>query len=288
MPPVRAELFLAKALPGLRKYCLRIERGDLALSNPKYASMSHSDSSHDATPAKEHWFNTTHWSVVLAAGTGSSPNAHEALEKLCRTYWYPLYAYVRRKGHDADTARDLTQGFFAHFLAKDYLQRADPQRGKFRTFLLTSLKSFLAHEWERARAARRGGGEIHVSWDQSSAEDRYKVEPATDLTPDRVFEQRWALTLFQQALIRLRDECIADGKDELFARLKAFLSDDPAPGAYAEAADALKMNSGAVAVAVHRLRLRYGELVREEIAHTVASHAEVQEELRYLIGLIGR
>ena len=248
------------------------------------------DSQHeDIDRVEGRLFATTHWSVVLAAGSSSSPQKHEALEKLCQTYWYSLYAYVRRRGHDPEAAQDLTQGFFAHFLKKDYFRLADPQRGKFRTFLLTSLKSFLTHEWERGQAARRGGGQVHISWDQTSAEDRYGLEPVSaELTPDKVFEQRWALTLFQQALLRLRDECAADGKGELFAQLKNFLSDEPAAGAYAQVGDALKMTTRAVAVAVHRLRQRYGELVREEVGHTVASPAEVQDELRYLITLVGK
>ena len=232
-------------------------------------------------------FHTTHWSVVLAAGRDSSADARKALDQLCRVYWYPLYAYVRRSGHSPADAQDLTQEFFAHFLEKQHFRHADPQRGKFRNFLLTSLRNFLAHEWERSKAAKRGGGHIHISWDQTSAEDRYGLEAVSELTPDKVFEQRWALALFQQALLRLRDECAADGKADLFAHLKGFLSDKPEEGAYAEAANALKMSTGAVTVAVHRLRQRYGELVREEIAHTVADPAEVQEELRYLVTLVG-
>lgn len=250
--------------------------------------MSLSDSTQDATPAKGQWFATTHWSMVLAAGADSSPNAREALEKLCRTYWYPLYAYVRRQGHDPVDAQDLTQSFFAHFLGKQHLQLADPQRGKFRTFLLTSLKNFLAHEWERACAARRGGGQVHISWDQTSAEDRYQLEPASELAPDKVFEQRWALALFQHALLQLRDECAAAGKSELFAQLKGFLSDEPKDGAYADVAVALKMSTGAIAVAVHRLRQRYGELVRDEIANTVENAGEAENELRYLISLVAK
>ena len=231
-------------------------------------------------------FATTHWSVVLAAGQEESTQSHEALEQLCRTYWYPLYAYVRRHGHSTEDAQDLTQGFFARVLEKNYLRQADPERGKFRSFLLTSLKHFLIHEWERANAARRGGSRPHLSWDQPSAEERYRLEPVSDLTPDKIFEQRWALTLFQRALGRLRDEFVEAEKARPFDELKEFLSCEPAEGAYAGVAARLGMSPGAVAVAVHRLRQRYAQLVREEIAHTVARPAEIEEEMRHLIALV--
>jgi RNA polymerase sigma-70 factor (ECF subfamily) len=236
----------------------------------------------------EKWFATTHWSVVLAAGHDSAPGSQAALESLCRAYWYPLYAYVRRQGHSPEDAQDLTQAFFAKLLEKKSLRHAQKERGRFRTFLLTSLKNFLSHEWERAKTAKRGGGSIHLSWDQTSAEDRYGLEPISDLTPEKIFEQRWALTLFQQALTRLRDESMAAGKGGRFEHLKAFLTDEPAAGAYQAVGERLGISSDSVAVSVHRLRQRYGELVREAIAQTVASPAEVQEELRYLINLIGK
>jgi RNA polymerase sigma-70 factor (ECF subfamily) len=238
--------------------------------------------------SQEKWFATTHWSVVLAAGHDSSPGAQEALEKLCSAYWYPLYAYVRRQGRSAEDAQDLTQAFFAKLLEKKSLRHAQKERGRFRTFLLTSLKNFLSQEWERAKAAKRGGGSIHLSWDQTSAEERYQLEPVSDLTPDKIFEQRWALTLFQQALARLRDESVAAGNSDRFEQLKGFLTDEPGTGAYKAVAERLGMSPESVAVSVHRLRQRYGELVREGIAQTVATPAEAQEELRYLIGLVGR
>jgi RNA polymerase sigma-70 factor (ECF subfamily) len=202
--------------------------------------------------------------------------------------WYPLYAYVRRQGRSAEDAQDLTQAFFAKLLEKKSLRHAQKERGRFRTFLLTSLKNFLSQEWGRAKAAKRGGGIIHLSWDQTSAEERYQLEPVSDLTPDKVFEQRYALTLFQQALTRLRDESVAAGNSDRFEQLKGFLTDEPAPGAYKAAAERLGMSPESVAVSVHRLRQRYGELVREGIAQTVATPAEVQEELRYLITLVGK
>src|SRR2546426_200611 len=151
-------------------------------------------------------FATTHWSVVLNAADTSAPGAHEALERLCHTYWYPLYAYVRRQGHSPEDAQDLTQAFFAQFLEKKSVQLANPERGKFRSFLLTSLKHFLGHEWERGRAIKRGGGQVHLSWDQTSAENEYQHETASQLTPEKIYDQRWALALFQQALARLREE----------------------------------------------------------------------------------
>jgi len=232
------------------------------------------------------WFNTTHWSVVLAAGDDSSPTSREALEQLCCTYWYPLYSYVRRKGHSPEDAQDLTQEFFARLLAKNSFSRADRTRGRFRSFLLTSLQNFLAKEWERARAEKRGGGQSFIRWDEQSPESRYQLEAATDLTPDRIFEQRWASALFQQALARLREEFTAAGKSEQFNQLKGYLSGESAEEAYASVAAQLQMSAGAMAVAVHRLRQRYGQLVREEIANTVCTAAEVDEEMRYLIALI--
>ena len=246
-----------------------------------------SDASLEHTPDDPgKWFATTHWSVVMAAGATASPRAAEALEQLCRTYWYPLYAYVRRQGQGVEDARDLTQAFFAHFLARNQFRHADPERGKFRSFLLTSLKYFLAHEWERTRAAKRGGKHTFISTEVLDAESRYKQEPASDLTPDKVFEQRWALTLFQKALGRLRDEYTTEGKTQHFEELKNFLTEPPAEGAYAAVAARLGLSNNAVATAVRRLRQQYGELVREEIAHTVARPEEVQDELRYLIGLV--
>ena len=231
-------------------------------------------------------FRTTHWSVVLAAGDAASPQSAEALERLCRAYWLPLYAYVRRCGRDPEDAQDLTQAFFKHFLENNAVSRADRQRGRFRSFLLTSLQNFISNEWRRASAEKRGGGRALLSWDELSPETRYQPEAASELTPDKVFDQRWALTLFQQALVRLREESTAAGKGEQFERLKDFLSAEPGEGAYAEIAAHLGLSSSAVAVAVHRLRQRYGQLVRDEIAHTVASPAEVEEELQYLIKLM--
>jgi len=249
--------------------------------------MSHDHEDHETTPTRQNWFATTHWTVVRAAGDSASPQATEALERLCRLYWYPLYAYIRRKGHSPQDAEDLTQSFFAHLLEKNYLALVSKQRGRFRSFLLTSLQNFLAHDWERGRAAKRGGGRTLLSWDALSGESRYALEPALDLTPEKIFEQRCAATLFQKALAGLEREMADAGKSEQFDRLKGFLSAEAHAGAYAEAAAILAMTPGAVGVAVHRLRQRYGELVREEIAHTVTSPTEIEDEMRYLIQLLG-
>jgi RNA polymerase sigma factor (sigma-70 family) len=240
----------------------------------------------DNQASRQQWFATTHWSVVLAAGDAASPRAAEALEKLCRTYWFPLYAYVRGKGHSAEDAQDLTQEFFARFLEKNSVSHADRQRGRFRSFLLTSMQNFLAHEWESARAQKRGGGRRPVVWDEEAAEQRYELDNALHLTPDKVYEQRWALTLFQQALSQLRKEFTGE-KASQFDELKQFLTNPAGDGDYAAVASRLGMTPGAVSVAVHRVRQRYRQLVREEIAHTVPTAADIDDELRYLIGLMG-
>jgi RNA polymerase sigma-70 factor (ECF subfamily) len=248
--------------------------------------MSSAGGHEDLAVVGTRWFATTHWSVVLAAGQAASPQSTEALERLCRTYWFPLYAYVRRKGYGPEDAQDLTQEFFARFLKRNSLARADRERGRFRTFLLTSLQNFLGHEWERARAEKRGGGLTFVPWVEEGPEGRYQLEENSQLGPDQVFDQRWALALFQHALERLQQESAAGEKGAQFDELKAFLSTEPDEGAYAGAASRLGLSTGAVAVAVHRLRQRYRELVREEVAHTVATPGEVEGELHHLIELM--
>jgi RNA polymerase sigma-70 factor (ECF subfamily) len=241
-------------------------------------------SNQDAEAGRRAWFATTHWSVVRTAADNATSNGQEALETLCRTYWSPLYYHVRRLGYGPEEAQDLTQAFFARFLEKNTVRLANRELGRFRTFLLTSLNHFLAHEWERAHAAKRGGAHPHLPWDQSCAESQYLLEPVSELSPEKLFDQRWALTLFQQALTRLRAEYETGGKAAQFDALKGFLTDAAEDG-YAGVASRLGTSAGSVAVGVHRLRRRYGELVREEVAHTVASRVEIQEELRYLIEL---
>lgn len=231
-------------------------------------------------------FATTHWSVVVEAGQNDSPKAFEAMTQLCRTYWYPLYAYVRRKGYPAPDAQDLTQEFFARLLARNYVTVADRQKGKFRSFLLGTFEHFLAKEWRRAHAEKRGGGRAAFSLDETDAENRYLLEPAHDLTPAKIFDRRWATTLLAQAMARLGEECRSSEKAELFEKVKPLLSGDSADASYAEMALSLNITEGALKVAVHRLRQRYGELVRAEIAQTVAGPAEVEQELQYLLATL--
>src|SRR5262245_18159087 len=231
-------------------------------------------------------FATTHWSVVLEAGESHSPKASDALARLCQTYWYPLYAYVRRKGHDVHDAQDLTQEFFARLLARNYLNVADRNKGKFRSFLLGALEHFLAREWTKARAQKRGGGKAVFSLDEMDAENRYLLEPADQLTADKIFDRRWATTLLDQAMTRLREECAASGKADLFEKTQNHLSGEKGEASYADVAAALNMTEGALKVAVHRLRQRYGELVRAEIAQTVAKPEDLEEELRYLFAVL--
>jgi RNA polymerase sigma factor (sigma-70 family) len=231
-------------------------------------------------------FSATHWSVVMAAGNGDSVQAAEALDTLCRRYWYPLYAFVRRQGHGAHEAEDLTQEFFARFLAKEYFGRADPALGRFRNFLLACLKHFLAEQWRQAGRLKRGGGQTLLSWDSLTAEERYLSEPADTVTPEKVYDRRWALTLLEQALARLGAEQSAAGKGKMFTQLKDYLWGEGSGTAYAEMAKRLDMTEGALKVTVHRLRQRYRELLREEVAHTVAAVHEIDEELRYLVAVI--
>jgi RNA polymerase sigma factor (sigma-70 family) len=233
-------------------------------------------------------FATTHWSVVLAAGHASSPHAQEALEQLCRTYWYPLYAYVRRQGHSPEDAQDLTQDFFAHLLAKGFPRGATPERGKFRSFLLASLRHFLVDQHRQADAAKRGGGQRTVSLDESRAEERFRREPQHELTPEKLYEREWALTLLDRAQLLLREEYVVAGNAELHDRLEGFPLAEKSESSFQQAATELGMTESALKSAVHRMRARYRQLVREEVAHTVADPAEVNEEARHLIAVISR
>jgi len=233
-------------------------------------------------------FHTTHWSLVLAARLQESPEATEALEKLCRAYWYPLYAYIRRRGHDIHEAEDLTQEFFTRLLEKNYLREVTREGGRFRSYLLTTLKHFLANEWDRAKAQKRGGGNIHFSLDNKEAETRYEFELKDDTTPESLFERRWALTLLDHVLSRLREDYAEAAKLEIFERLQVFLSGDKRLIPYTEVAASLGLSEGSVKVAVHRLRKRYGELLRQEIAQTVATPEEVADEIRHLIAVTSR
>jgi len=241
-----------------------------------------------STPAvaQREWFTTTHWTMVLSARDQDSPQAAAALEKLCRTYWYPLYACGRRQGHDEASAKDLTQEFFTRRIHKNRLDHVRREKGRFRSFLLASLKNFLSDEWDKARAQKRGGGQTLLSLDDDTAEDRYRLEPADSLTPDKLFDQRWALTLLDQAKARLKEEYAQAGKANLYERLRVFEAADPGGPTYAEIAVELGLTESAVKSAGHRLRQRYGELVREEVAHTVGNTAAIDEELRHLIAVL--
>jgi RNA polymerase sigma-70 factor (ECF subfamily) len=238
--------------------------------------------------AQDPVFATTHWSAVLQAGRPDSPETARALAELCRVYWYPLYAYVRRQGFDVPTAQDLTQDFFAKMLEKNYVGIADRKRGKFRWFLLTAFKCFLANEWDRARAQKRGGGAKPLSLDEMTAEERYRQEPADMLTADQLYDRRWALDLLGRARRRLRDEFAAAGKAERLPHFEPFLSGGPAANDYAQAAAKLGSNEAAIRQEAHRFKKRFGELLREEVARTVAQPDEVADELRYLIDVVCR
>jgi RNA polymerase sigma-70 factor (ECF subfamily) len=229
---------------------------------------------------------TTRWSLVLSAGARSSPASEAALAELCQRYWYPLYVFVRRKVGNVDQASDLIQEFFARLLEKQTLAHADPERGRFRSFLLTSLKNFLANEWDKAKAHKRGGGRTILRLEFSDKEDRLLCEPAHACTPERLFERQWALTLLDQVLAELRGEYAAAGKTALFECLKGSLTGDAASLPLADAAKQLGMSEGAVKTAAHRLRKRYRELLRAEVAHTVAGPDEVDEELRGLFAAL--
>ena len=231
-------------------------------------------------------FATTHWSVVLAAGQSADAQASAALEQLCRTYWYPLYAYVRRRGHGHEDAQDLTQGFLLQLLERKSFARADPNRGRFRSFLLAGLNYFLADEHARATAQKRGGGQPVFSFDAQTAADRYRLEAVDDRSPDKLFDRCWALTLLDQVLARLEQEFHEADKTDLFQRLRGFLVAGAGEETYAQVATELAMSSEAVKKAVHRLRRRYAELFREEIARTVGDAAAVDDELRHLCAVM--
>jgi RNA polymerase sigma-70 factor (ECF subfamily) len=232
------------------------------------------------------WFATTHWSLVVAAGDSRDPQSREALTALCRDYWPPVYSYVRSRGNDVETARDLTQGFFTRLLEKGYLKEAKRERGKFRTFLLTSVKHFLANEWDREQALKRGGGATLLPLDVDTAEGRHRPEPAHDETPDKIFEKRWALTLLEQVSERLKQEMERSGNLERFERFRPFLTAEGGVSSYRELAQQLGMSEGAVKVAIHRLRRRFGALLREEVAQTVSNPGDVDGELRYLMSVL--
>ncbi len=242
----------------------------------------------DATKPSDTWFATTRWTVVLSAGDPGSPQAAAALETLCRAYWYPLYAYIRRRGYSAPDAQDLTQEFFSQLLEHRWVVRADRDKGRFRSFLLMALKRFLANQWDQGQTVKRGGRAHRVPLPLDAGESRYAQEPVDRSTPEQIFEKRWVLTLLESVLSHLREEYVRDGKALLFDTLRPCLIGSGELQPYAAVAAELDMTEGAVKVAVCRLRERYRARLREEIAPTVASPADVEEELRHLFRVLAR
>lgn len=231
---------------------------------------------------QDDYFATTHWTVVLAAGRRHTPQSDVALEQLCRTYWYPLYAFVRRQGYTREDAEDLTQAFFSRLLAKNYLENISSGKGRFRAFLLASLKHFLINEWVRARRMKRGGRQAPLSLDWRDAESRYTIDPADNLSPDKLYDRAWAVTLLERVIVRLREEAAAAENLGQFDKLKPFLTAGKGAIPYAEVATTLGIPEGTARVAVHRLRRRYRELLGDEIAQTLSDPAQVEEEMRAL------
>ena len=246
------------------------------------------DTNLESRNAEPTQFPVTQWSLVVAAGQDDDARSYVALTCLCQTYWYPLYAFVRRQGRSREEAQDLTQGFFAHLIEKRALGTVDRTAGKFRSFLLTSLRNFVANEWERARAQKRGGGQSVISLDAAYAEIRFDLEPADHASPEVLFERNWALALMEQALARLRAEQSEAGKTAQFAALQPCLMNEADAPRYAKLAAELATTEAAVKMAVSRLRRRYRDLLREEIAQTVNSPAEVEEEIRHLFAALER
>ena len=233
-------------------------------------------------------FPTTRWTLVLAAARDSSAGSRPALAELCERYWPPLYAYARRDAHTVEEAQDLTQAFFTRFLEKDHARAADPARGRFRSFLLTSFKHFMSNERDRERAQKRGGGQRLLSLEFETAEAAYRIEPADTLTPEALFERRWALELIDRVTAQLAAERERAGSGVTFAQLKEFLIGERNDGRYAETARALGTTEGALRVTVHRLRRRFRDLLRAEIAATVSEDGEVDGEIRHLIDAVSR
>lgn len=238
-----------------------------------------------AAAVEKSWFTTTHWSVVLAAGQPASPEAQAALEKLCSSYWYPVYTFIRREGYQPEDAQDLTQGFFARVLEKNYFGQVNRQKGKFRSFLLAALKHYLSNERDRAGRIKRGGRHAFLSWDETEAEERFTREMAHELTAQKVFERNWALTLLEKVLEDLRAEYAALGKARTFDALQGCLSGEKDSATVTAAAERLKMRRGAVRMAVLRLRRRYAQLLRFEIAQTVRTPEQIDHEIRHLFGV---
>lgn len=237
----------------------------------------------EGNPGEPHTFATTHWSVVIAAGDSTQEAAHTALNQLCQTYWYPLYVFVRRKGIAPQDAQDLTQAFFEDFLTRNQVARADPERGRFRSFLLRSLENFLHNQWRRRTALKRGGTQAPISFDASQAEDRLAAEPMDLRAPDQVYVRKWAQTLLQEANLSLEREWSGTGRSSLFTELLSHLWSDPNSLPYADLCARFDLTPVNLRVTIHRFRQRYRELLRQTVASTVADPADVDDELRFLI-----
>lgn len=248
--------------------------------------MEPSTESANTTNAGKNWFETTHWSVVLGAGQHSAQQ-EAALARLCQTYWFPLYSFIRRSGHSPEDAQDLTQEFFARLLEKDYLKAAAPEKGRFRSFLLLVLRRFMANEWDRATSQKRGGGRPVVSLDAQDTEDRYLAQPAEQLSPEKLFERRWAATLLDQVMGKLKAEFSATRGEALFDELRPFLGGDEGEDSYTGLSARMGMSEGTLRVTVYRLRKRYRELLRLEIANTVQTPEAIDDEIRYLFSALG-
>jgi RNA polymerase sigma factor (sigma-70 family) len=243
------------------------------------------NSSRGAGPARH--FATTQWSLVLAAGQAVSLESRRALESLCESYWFPVYTYARRLVPGVEDAQDITQGFFAHLLDKEALAKAHPERGRFRAFLLTALKNYILNQGQKVRAEKRGGGKSALSLDFDSGESRYQIEPSHELTPEKLFERRWVLTLLDQVLERLRTELAEAGREPHFGQLKGALTGEMTSEGYEQAAAALGITAAAAKQGAYRLRKRYRELFRLEVSRTVAEDSEVDDEISRLLGILG-
>ena len=236
-------------------------------------------------------FRTTRWSMVLRAARDDD-SGRRALAELCQLYWYPLYAFLRRQGRDAETAKDLTQGFFTRLIEKADLEKVETGRGRFRSYLLAGLKHFVANDWDQQQAKKRGGGQTIVSldvslgWDLDEAEGRYRLEPADNATPEKLFDRRWALTILETVICRVQEEMRERGREQLFQRLKVFLEGDGSGPSYDEIARDLSMTEAAIKVNVHRMRRRFRDLLRQEIGHTLDDPDEVDGELRHLLAAL--
>lgn len=242
---------------------------------------------YSAAAAQPRHFATTQWSVILAAGDAGRANTREALAQLCETYWYPLYAYVRRRSPTSHEAQDLTQAFFAHLLEKEALAKAQPERGRFRAFLLSACKNFLTNQWSKDQAAKRGGGMGAIRLDFEAGDSRYQFEPAHELTPELLFERQWVTTLLNQVLENLRSELAATGKEDHFVELKSALTGDAAADDYEAAGQKLGISAAAAKQAAYRLRKRYRELLRAEVGRTVSGEEEIDDEIGRLFECLG-